>query len=124
MSPTVHWTDTDKEKISRIALDLGADQVSFLALEDYVSPASPDPRRYLPELKSFVIIAFRELRGSYMNQSIMRIEGMWSQDIVWETVEYRLGKYLEDSYDVDIMPIPAEWNWVSKEAMGGAWERV
>jgi len=59
-----------------------------------------------------------------MNQSIMRIEGMWSQDTVWETVEYRLGKYLEDSYDVDIMPIPAEWNWVSKEAMGGAWERV
>ena len=106
MSPTVHWTDTDKEKISRIALDLGADQVSFLALEDYVSPVSPDPRRYLPELKSFVIIAFRELRGSYMNQSIMRIEGMWSQDTVWETVEYRLGKYLEDSYDVDVMPIP------------------
>ena len=54
MSPTVHWTDTDKEKISRIALDFGADQVSFLALEDYVSPASPDPRRYLPELKNLL----------------------------------------------------------------------
>ena len=106
MTPTVHWTDTDKEKISRIALDLGVDQVSFLALQDYVSPASPDPRRYLPELRSFVILAFRELRGAYMNQSIMRIEGMWSQDTVWETVEYRLGKYLEDSYDVDIMPVP------------------
>ena len=27
-------------------------------------------------------------------------------DTMWEAVEYRLGKFLEDSYDVDVMPVP------------------
>jgi hypothetical protein len=86
MATTVHWTDEDKEKISRMALDLGADQVSFLALKDYVSPASPDPRRYLPRLQSFVIMLFRELKGAYMDQSYMRMHGLRLPDTANHTM--------------------------------------
>ena len=106
MTSGTYWTSLDKDRIRRAAVELGADQVSFLALKDYVSPASPDPRRYLPGLSSFIIFAFRELRGAYMNQSIMRMEAGSAVDTGWEHLEFRLGKYLESTYDVDVMPVP------------------
>jgi epoxyqueuosine reductase len=121
MTPTIHWTDTDKEKIRNRALELGADQVSFLALKDYVSPASPDPRRYLANLGSFVLIAYRELRGSYMNQSIMRMETFLTIDHVSQELEYRLGKHLESLYDVDVMQIPQHRPF---EVTSETWRRV
>jgi epoxyqueuosine reductase len=106
MIANVHWTEKDKEQVRNRAIDMGADQVQFLALKDYVSPASPDPRRYFPRVQSFVIMAFRELRGSYMCQNIMRMEGGMAIDTVWEYVEIRLGKYLENNYDIDVMSMP------------------
>ncbi|GEM_PF-169173 len=106
MTSRTFWTTQDKESIRKAAIDLGGDQVSFLALKDYVSPASPDPRRYLPDLQSFVIVAFRELRGAYMNQSIMRMDAFLAIDTVWEQLQVRLGKRLESAYDVDVMPVP------------------
>lgn len=105
-SVTIKWTENDKEEIRRKAIALGSDQVQFLALKDYISPASPDPRRYLPGIQSFIIMAFRELRGSYMNQSVMRMEAIMATDTVWEITEISLGKHLENAYNVDVMSIP------------------
>ena len=106
MSSTVHWTKEDKEKITKMALDLGADQVSFLALKDYVSPDSPDPRRYLPRLQSFVIMLFREMRGAYMDQSYMRMQNLKCPDTAWEVTSYRVGKYIEDTYHIEAHATP------------------
>ena len=121
MTSSIHWNVQDKDQIRRAAIELGADQVSFLALKDYVSPASPNPRRYLPGIQSFVIIAFRELRGAYMNQSIMRMESLGAVDTVWEQLEIRLGKYLENTYDVDVMPIPQHRPF---EVTAESWRRI
>jgi hypothetical protein len=103
---SVIWSGGDKEDIRKYAISLGADQVQFLALTNYVSPASPDPRRYFPGVQSFVVMAFRELRGSYMCQNIMRMEAGSAIDTLWAVVEMRLGKFLEDNYDIDVMSMP------------------
>ena len=106
MKQSAHFTGEDKEKITQMALQLGADQVSFLALKDYVSPASPDPRRYLPRLQSFIIMLFRELKGSYMDQSYMRMFGLKMPDTAWENTSYLIGKYLENHYPVEVHAMP------------------
>jgi len=105
-SENIKLTEKDKEEIRHKALELGTDQVQFLALKDYISPASPDPRRYLPAVQSFVVLAFRELRGSYMSQNIMRNEAGSAIDTVWEYIEILLGKYLENRYKIDVMSMP------------------
>ena len=107
METIVKWNDQDKEEIRKIAMELGADQVQFLALKDYVSPLSPNPRRYLPKVQSFVVIALRCLRGSYMNQTIMRMEAELALDNLWAVMQLKLGKYLEDKYHFDVMSMPA-----------------
>ncbi len=118
---TVHWTKDDKEKITQMALGLGADQVSFLALKDYVSPASPDPRRYLPRLQSFVIMLFRELRGAYMDQSYMRMQGLKLPDTAWENTSYRVGKFIEDTYHVEAHAMPQHRPF---EVTPETWKRI
>lgn len=56
-----------------------------------------------------------------MNQSIMRMEAFGAMDTIWEAVEYRLGKFLEDSYDVDVMPVPEHRPF---EVTHETWRRV
>ena len=77
MSPTVHWTDTDKEKISRIALDLGADQVSFLSLQDYVSPCVTRPKAVFTGAKIFRDRGFSRITGSVYEPEHHANGGVW-----------------------------------------------
>jgi len=49
----------EKEQIRKYGLELGVDAVGFVALEDYKSPKSPDPKSYLPKAKSIVVLAHR-----------------------------------------------------------------
>ena len=106
MLQDIHWTNDDKETIRKMAMDFGADQVSFLALKDYFSPDSPDPRRYLPRLKSFIIMMFSELRGAYMDQSYMRMEAGFYPDSAWAHASYRTGKYIENTYNAEVHSMP------------------
>jgi hypothetical protein len=43
MVPAIKLTEQGKRLIADKALDLGADRVTFLSLNDYHGPASPDP---------------------------------------------------------------------------------
>lgn len=121
MIPAIKLTEQDKRLIADKALDLGADQVTFLSLNDYHSPASPDPHRYMPDVRSFIVLAFRQLRGAYMCQSIMRHEAMCATDTLWEVAELKLGKFLESNYDMDVMPLPQHRPF---EVTQQTWRRV
>lgn len=94
------------EKIKELALKLGVDDVRFLNLKDYHSPLSPDPTNYLPEAQSLVVLVLRELRGSYLNRSIIKMYGAFSLDITARDIGYRMSKFIEDNYDSDAFMIP------------------
>jgi epoxyqueuosine reductase QueG len=54
----------DKEEIREFGLQLGADVVGFASIADYKSPRSPDPRTILPDIKSMVVLGYRENNGA------------------------------------------------------------
>ena len=88
------------------ALELGVDSVHFLNLKDYKSPRSPDPQNYLPEARSLVVFILREIRGGYMNRSIIRMTSLGALDRTMNYITYKLARYIEDSFDTDAMVIP------------------
>jgi len=49
----------EKEQIRKYGLEIGVDAVGFVALEDYKSPKSPDPKSYLPKARSIIVLAHR-----------------------------------------------------------------
>ena len=53
-----------KEEIRTFARGLGVDAVGFLALADYKSPKSPDPRSYLPKAQSLIVFGHRMIDGA------------------------------------------------------------
>ncbi len=54
----------DKEQIRQFGYELGADAVGFAAIEDYQSKKSPDPKTILPNVKSIIVLGYRELNGA------------------------------------------------------------
>ena len=54
----------EKEQIRKYGLEIGVDAVGFVALEDYKSPKSPDPKSYLPKANSIVVLAHRMIDGA------------------------------------------------------------
>lgn len=49
-----------EEKIKEFALSLGVDDVGFAAAEDYNSPLSPRLESLFPEVRSIIVMAYRE----------------------------------------------------------------
>jgi epoxyqueuosine reductase QueG len=93
-------------KIKQKAIALGVDAVAFLNLKDYQSPRSPDPVQYLEKAKSLVIYILRELRGGYMNQTIIRMASLGGLDQTEAYIGYNLARFIEDEFDEDSLIIP------------------
>jgi len=59
----------DKEQIRQFGYELGADAVGFATIEDYQSKKSPDPRTILPNVKSIIVMGYRELNGAVESEN-------------------------------------------------------
>ncbi len=92
--------------IKKKAISLGVDEVAFLNLKEYKSPRSPDPRDYLPTAQSLVVYTLRELKGGYMNQSIIRMTSLGGLDFTEIHIGYTLAKYIEDKFDAEAILMP------------------
>ncbi len=99
-----------KEEFIKYAKKWGVDLVGFLNLADYNSPRSPDPKRYLKNAKSIIVLAFRPVAGAYSYE-----ENTWSKmpsylytvESAANTACYHLGKYLEDKYGCGVFIVQA-----------------
>ena len=54
----------EREQIRKYGLEIGVDAVGFVALEDYKSPKSPDPKSYLSKARSIIVLAHRMIDGA------------------------------------------------------------
>jgi epoxyqueuosine reductase len=54
----------EKGEIRKYGMDLGVDAIGFVALEDYKSPKSPDPKSYLPKARAIIVLAHRMIDGA------------------------------------------------------------
>lgn len=89
-------TNLDRKRVRDFALGLGADVVGFAAIDDYYSPRSPDPRKILPDVRSMIVMGFRELAGAvesdYPRVGMMCRLGSLE---VAGSAAFRLGRFLE-----------------------------
>jgi epoxyqueuosine reductase len=99
-----------KEIIRNKGKELGADLIGFLNLEDYNSPRSPDPHRYLPSAKSIIVLGFKPLAGAYnyeentwskMHSYLYSVEGAGN------FAGYHLGRFVERDYDAECFFVQA-----------------
>lgn len=95
-----------KEEIRKKALDIGADDVGFAAIEDYKSPRSSDPRKIMPGVKSIVVLAYRQTDGG-LDTDNMRV-AMAARIGVMDYSKghsYEMCRYIENRFRVKAAPI-------------------
>lgn len=86
-----------KEEIRRFAVDRGADAVGFLALADYSSPKSPDPKSWLPKARSIIIFGHRMLDGALDSENPrFNIAGRMAVMDTSKTLLYSVARLIED----------------------------
>lgn len=86
-----------KEEIRRFAVDRGADAVGFLALADYSSPKSPEPKSWLPKARSIIVFGHRMLDGALDSENPrFNIAGRMAVMDASKTLLYSVARLIED----------------------------
>ena len=85
----------NKEQIRDFALNLGVDYVGFAAAESYKSPRSPELTSLMPEVRSLVVLAFRELSTCESQSPQIAMAGRMDVMEFSRSVNYRLANFLE-----------------------------
>jgi len=99
-----------KEEIRKTCLSLGADVVGFADIKDYQSKRAPDPKTILPEIRSMVVMGFRELDGPLASEiGRISMHGRIGQMDLTRSCTFRMAKALEDLYRVKAAPILASY---------------
>ena len=98
-----------KEKIKKIALGLGVDDVGIVAASDYKSPRSPDLQTILPGAKSLIVFAYKLL--SNLESENMQIAMGGRLDILEfaRSCNYKLSRFLDREFKVKAMTVPASY---------------
>jgi len=95
-----------KEDIRKSARDLGVDVVGFLALGDYKSPRSPDPKSYLPQAKSIVVFGHRMLNGALDSKNArFNIAGRMAVMDTSKAHLYQMARLIEDRTGKPASPV-------------------
>lgn len=96
----------DTEQMRQFGYELGADAVGFAAIEDYQSKKSPDPRTILPDLKSIVVLGYRELNGGVESENtrVSMASRMGGMELSMKN-NYLMARYIEDHNKVKTAPV-------------------
>lgn len=95
-----------KEEIRKKALEIGVDDIGFLAVDDYKSPRSPDPKKVMPGIRSIVVLAYRQIDGGLDTEN-MRL-AMSARIGLMDSSKghsYELCRFIEDRFRTKAAPI-------------------
>ena len=98
-----------KEKIKDFALDLGVDDVGFAAVSDYSSPLTPALDTIFPQVKTLIVMAYRE--DSHCESENMRVAMSGRLGIMdfMKSCNYKLSHFLERKCKAKAMVTPASY---------------
>ncbi len=85
----------NKVQIREFVMNLGVDDVGFVAAEDYQSPRSPVLSTLMPEVRSLVVMAFRELSTCESQSPQIAMSGRMDMMEFSRSVNYRVAGFLE-----------------------------
>jgi len=109
-----------KENIREFALSLGVDDVGFASVADYISPRSPKIETISPDIRSIIVLAYKELSSC---DSPDKDTAMAGRQAVYEfarTANYRVARYLESKYHAKAFTVPGSNPFAMLKETGGA----
>lgn len=97
----------EKEEIRSFGRQLGADAVGFAAIEDYRSERSPNPGTLLSNVKSVVVLGYREINGAVESENprVSMASRMAGTELAMKN-NYLLSRHLENRYGARAASIP------------------
>lgn len=89
-----------KDAIRKLGLKLGADVVGFASIEDYHSERSPDPKTVMPQVKSLIVLGYREIDGALdsNNDRTSLATRLGAMDFS-KANNYRLARFIENEFN-------------------------
>jgi epoxyqueuosine reductase QueG len=109
-----------KQSIKEFALNLGIDDVGFAAVSDYDSPRSPKIENISPDIKSIIVLAYKELSSC---DSPDKDTAMAGRQAVYEfarSANYRVARFLESKYGAKAFTVPGSNPFAMLQETGGA----
>lgn len=97
----------EKEKIRDFGYELGADVVGIANVDDYRSQRSPDPKTILANVKSIIVMGYRETDGAVEsdNYRISMASRMAGMELSLKN-NYLMTRYVENQFGIKAAPAP------------------
>jgi epoxyqueuosine reductase QueG len=109
-----------KQNIKEFVLGLGVDDVGFTAVNNYISPKSPNISSISPNLKTIVVLAYKELSSCESSDKDTAMSGRQAVYEFARSVNYRVGRYIESRYHAKAFTIPGSNPFAMLKETGGA----
>lgn len=109
-----------KESIREFALGLGVDDVGFAAVADYNSPRSPKIETISPDIKSIIVLAYKELSSCDSEDKDTAMAGRQALMEFSRTANYRIARFLESKYKAKAFTVPNSNPFAMVKETGGA----
>ncbi|NPV93023.1 MAG: epoxyqueuosine reductase [Firmicutes bacterium] len=108
-----------KERIREYVLGMGVDGVGFASADDYQSPRSPRIETIFPEVKSIVVMAYKELSSCNSDNMQIAMNGRLDLMEFSRSCNYRLARFLEKEFNAMAMTVPISYPLdMSQKTMG------
>jgi len=109
-----------KEKIKNFARQVvGVDDVGIAAVENYRSPRSPNITEVFPEVRSIIVLAYRELSNCESLSPQISMNGRLDLMAFLRASNYRMTRFLETELNSKAMAVPATFPMeMSRETKG------
>lgn len=109
-----------KEIIKEFALSLGVDDIGFAAVTDYHSPRSPMIETISPDIKSIIVLAYKELSSCDSTDKDTAMAGRQAVMEFSRTANYRVARFLESKYGAKAYTVPNSNPFAMVKETGGA----
>lgn len=111
-----------KDKIRKLALEMGVDDIGFAAPSKYHSPRSPKVETIFPEIKTIIVLAYKELSSCESINMQIAMNGRLDVMEFSRSCNYKLARFLEKEYKAKAMTVsvsyPLEMSYRTKGCVG------
>jgi epoxyqueuosine reductase QueG len=112
-------SDEVKERIGEFARSLGVEDFGVAAASEYKSPRSLELSSIFPEVKSLVVLAFRELSSCDSENMQIATNGRLDLMEFSRSCNYKLASFLEREFEARAMTVPVSYPLLmARETLG------
>ena len=109
-----------KQSIREFALSLGVDDIGFASVAAYSSPRSPSIESISPDIKTIIVLAYKELASCASQDTEVAMSGRQAIYEFARAANYRVGRFLESQHNGKAFTVSAANPMAMLKETGGA----